>query len=95
MAKRAKKRQLTLPDPAPKSVSALQTSYARASFFTIYAIISIVIGLGAAAWYQSYVDKRSVQHDWENLETSIWKVVEMPGKGFGMVAVRNITVSTS
>jgi hypothetical protein len=94
MAKRTKKRQSTLPDPAPKPVPAFQTPYARASFFTIYIVISIVIGLGAAAWYQSYVDEKSAERDWDSLETSTWKVVELPGKGLGMIAVRNITVST-
>lgn len=92
MAKRTKKRQSTLPEP-PKPVPALETPVARASFFTIYLIITIIIGLGGAAWYRSYLEESNLSSG--ETETAVWKVVELPGKGFGMVAKRNISQGTT
>jgi hypothetical protein len=90
MAKRTTKRQSTLPEGAPKHVSTLETPAARASLFTVYIIISMVIAFSTALWYKNY-SHPEVQNQ-SLAETQLWKVVDLPGKGKGVVALRNISV---
>ncbi|PVF95147.1 SET domain-containing protein, partial [Serendipita vermifera] len=92
MAKRTKKRQSTLPEGSPKHVSALETPAARASIFTVYIIVSMVIAFSIALWYHKYSHPEVLEQT--KTETQLWKVVDIPGKGKGVVALRNISQGT-
>jgi hypothetical protein len=50
----------------------------------------MVIAFSTALWYQSY-SHPEVQNQ-SLAETKLWKVVDLPGKGKGVVALRNISV---
>jgi len=91
MAKGPKKRQSTLPKPdtSTKPISELGKPYARALIYSVSIIVTVILGLIAARWYEA----DSPQDVAASVGSPLWKVVDLPGKGKGMVASRNISVS--
>lgn len=90
MVKRTKRKQHSLPNTSAEGPSRLQILL-RSSAFVLYALVSIA-ALGAAVWSQYYLRTTSSS---QNISTSpLWEIVDIPGKGKGMVARRNITQGT-
>jgi hypothetical protein len=88
MAKRPKRRQSTLPKPDTKPIPEREKPYARALIYTVSIVVTVVLGLIIGRWYDAHSRQVAV-----SVDSPLWKVVDLPGKGKGVIASRNISAS--